>query len=83
MTLKEAIKYRKIWMGFAILWIVFFHFGYKLPDPFSVIQSSGYSGVDIFFFASGIGCYLSYSRDKNAAAFLKRRFIKIRSEERR
>lgn len=77
MTLKEAIKYRKIWMGFAILWIVFFHFGYKLPDPFSVIQSSGYSGVDIFFFASGIGCYLSYSRDKNAAAFLKRRFIKI------
>lgn len=77
MTLKEVIKYRKIWMGFAILWIIFFHFGYKLPDPFSFIQSSGYSGVDIFFFASGIGCYLSYSRDKNPAAFLKRRFIKI------
>ena len=77
MTLKEVMKYRKIWMGFAILWIIFFHFGYKLPDPLSVIQSSGYSGVDIFFFASGIGCYLSYSRDKNAAAFIKRRFIRI------
>lgn len=77
MTLKEVIKYRKIWMGFAILWIVFFHFGFKLPDPFSVIQSSGYSGVDIFFFASGIGCYFSYSRDRNPAAFLKRRFVKI------
>lgn len=77
MTLKEVIKYRKIWMGFAILWVIFFHFGYKPPDPLAALQSSGYSGVDIFFFASGIGCYLSYSRDKNAAAFIKRRFIRI------
>ena len=77
MTLKEFIKYRKIWMGFAILWVIFFHFGYKPPDPLAALQSSGYSGVDIFFFASGIGCYLSYSRDKNAAAFIKRRFIRI------
>lgn len=64
-------------MGFAILWVIFFHFGYKPPDPLAALQSSGYSGVDIFFFASGIGCYLSYSRDKNAAAFIKRRFIRI------
>lgn len=77
MTLKEVIKYRKIWMGFAILWVIFFHFGYKPPDPLAALKSSGYSGVDIFFFASGIGCYLSYSRDKNAAAFIKRRFIRI------
>lgn len=77
MTLKEVIKYRKIWMGFAILWVIFFHFGYKPPDPLAALQSSGYSGVDIFFFASGIGCYLSYSRDKNAASFIKRRFIRI------
>lgn len=77
MTLKEIIKYRKIWMGFAILWVIFFHFGYKPPDPLAALQSSGYSGVDIFFFASGIGCYLSYSRDKNVAAFIKRRFIRI------
>lgn len=77
MTLKKVIKYRKIWMGFAILWVIFFHFGYKPPDPLAALQSSGYSGVDIFFFASGIGCYLSYSRDKNAAAFIKRRFIRI------
>ena len=77
MTLREVIKYRKIWMGFAILWVIFFHFGYKPPDPLAALQSSGYSGVDIFFFASGIGCYLSYSRDKNAAAFIKRRFIRI------
>ena len=77
MTLKEVIKYRKIWMGFAILWVIFFHFGYKPPDPLAALQSSGYSGVDIFFFASGIGCYLSYSRDKNVAAFIKRRFIRI------
>lgn len=77
MTLKEVIKYRKIWMGFAILWVIFFHFGYKTPNLLAALQSSGYSGVDIFFFASGIGCYLSYSRDKNAAAFIKRRFIRI------
>ena len=64
-------------MGFAILWVIFFHFGYKPPDPLAALQSSGYSGVDIFFFASGIVCYLSYSRDKNAAAFIKRRFIRI------
>ncbi len=77
MTLKEIINYRKVWMGIAILWVILLHFGVKLPSALYLIQLIGYGGVDIFFFSSGIGCYYSYSRDRNPASFLKRRFKKI------
>lgn len=77
MTLKEIIKYRKIWMCFAILWVMLLHFGVKIPGPLSYLQLSGYSGVDIFLFASGIGCYLSYTRDRDAIGFMKRRIRKM------
>ncbi len=77
MTLKEIIKYRKIWMCFAILWVMLLHFEIKITGPLSFLQLSGYSGVDIFLFASGIGCYLSYSKDRDAAGFMKRRIRKL------
>ena len=77
MALKEIIKYRKIWMCFAILWVMLLHFEIKITGPLSFLQLSGYSGVDIFLFASGIGCYLSYSKDRDAAGFMKRRIRKL------
>lgn len=77
MTLKEIIKYRKIWMCIAILWVMLFHFSVKIPGPLSYLQLSGYSGVDMFLFASGIGCYLSYTRDRNVGGFIKRRAKKM------
>lgn len=33
----------------------------------------GYGGVDIFLFASGIGCYFSLDKNNNSLMFLKRR----------
>lgn len=48
MTLKEIIKYRKIWMCFAILWVMLLPFEIKITGSLSFLQLSGYSGVDIF-----------------------------------
>jgi peptidoglycan/LPS O-acetylase OafA/YrhL len=42
------------------------------------VQTFGYGGTDIFFFASGVGCYFSLAgNDNDAFAFLKRRAIRI------
>ena len=78
MYLKDLLKYRNVWLGIAMIWIVLYHtnFGFD-SELLRSIKSSGYGGVDICLFASGIGCYYSLSKDPDAAHFLKRRIVRI------
>lgn len=64
-------------MGIAMLWIVFFHASISCSGALSWIKTIGYGGVDIFLFASGIGNYSSYLRDRDPLAFLKRRIQRL------
>ena len=63
-------KYRTVIMGFASLLVLFFHTGMpvfvNIPMLYNIekfIKITGYYGVDIFIFLSGIG--VTYSIEKN------------------
>lgn len=78
MTVKDVIRYRKIWMGIAMLWIMLYHSGISTDFILlKYIKNIGYGGVDIFLFASGIGNYYSYLRDESPLQFLKRRVLRL------
>ena len=78
MKLDKLIKYRSVWMALAIMWVVVFHSMMIMPNSIlEFIKQIGYGGVDIFIFASGLGCYYSLSKDSNINKFLKRRFDKL------
>ena len=78
MKIKDTFQYRNVWMGIAILMILFFHSELKFDNRIlSTFQTFGYGGVDVFLFASGIGCYYSLQKNNDAALFLYRRFIRI------
>ena len=74
MRLEELFRYRSGWMGFAILWIMFFHCGASIENPvLRIFKQLGYGGVDLFVFASGIGCQYSLDKNSEPLAFLRRR----------
>ena len=78
MTYKDYIKYRSVWMGAAILWIILFHL--HLPgDSFFVtkICNLGYAGSDIFYFASGLGIWFSLQHTPDVKTFYKKRAHRI------
>lgn len=78
MHTKDFLKYRTAWMGFAALMVVFFHIDISPSSP--IVYSMKwlcYTGTDVFFFASGIGCYFSLNKDSDAFQFLKRRLTRI------
>ncbi len=78
MNLEKTIKYRNTWMALAIIWIVLTHSTLVVHNPVLLyIRQIGYGGVDLFIFASGLGCFYSLSKDSNINQFLKRRFNKI------
>lgn len=77
LSFEDFFKYRNVWMAFAILWVMLFHFPIPLPAVFSPIKDFGYGGVDIFLFASGIGCFFSLRADADIKRFLCRRARKI------
>lgn len=78
MTIKKAIKYRDIWMGVAMLWIILYHSGFQLHTRFfELLKEIGYGGVDIFLFAAGIGSYYSFTKDELALPYLKRRLLRL------
>lgn len=72
----DIIKYRTVWMGMAIVWVILFHSGLKMPT-LQFVKASGYGGVDIFIFASGIGCFTSLFRNPDYFGFMHRRMEKI------
>lgn len=73
---QNLFKFRSVWMGIAILWIMLYHSDINL-DFLSTWKSFGYGGVDIFFFASGLGCYYSLQKQPDPAAFLAKRMKRI------
>ncbi len=72
----QLFQFRSVWMALAILWVILVHSPID-SGPFLFIQLLGYGGVDIFLFASGLGCYFSLSRERNAKNFLRSRARKI------
>lgn len=76
LSYNEAMKYRSAWMGVAILWVILFHANFSIPHT-GKLALYGYGGVDVFFFASGIGCRHSLNRNKDFLAFFKKRLKRI------
>ncbi len=75
-SLSDFSKYKSSLMGFAILWIMLFHFRANFNDaPLNYISSIGYGGVDVFMFLSGLGGV--YSWKGSYKAFYKRRFLRL------
>lgn len=76
MYFKDFLRYRQAWLGVALIWIILFHLPMDLGllDYFKTI---GYGGVDICFFASGIGCFYSLSAESNIGNFMKRRLKRL------
>ena len=77
---RNITKYRSVWMALAALWILYYHS--SLPPKYyssflGYVRFFGFSGVDIFVFASGLGCYHSLTRHYDPIAFLKKRIIRI------
>ena len=78
MPLSVLNRHRSVWMGIAMLWIVFFHSGIAFTNPvLASIQQFGYGGVDLFMFASGLGAYYSYTKTHDPVAFLARRLARL------
>lgn len=78
MRIEDFFKRRGGWMGFAILLIMLFHS--RLPidfEPLRIFKLIGYGGVDIFIFASGIGCFYSLEKNPDAFSFLRRRASRL------
>lgn len=75
--IKDICSYRNLWMGIAIVWVMLFHSSLLVAYPMDFLKNIGYGGVDIFFFASGIGCYYSFDKDKDAFGFITRRAKRI------
>ena len=78
MSFKNFLKYRSVWMAVAIMFVAFFHSDFSSAVPFfEFVKRTGCGGVDIFFFASGIGCYYSLRKDSDPVRFIKRRFNRL------
>ena len=76
MYYKDLLRFRQAWLGVALLWIVLFH----LPLDLGLLTypaEIGYGGVDICFFASGIGCFYSLSKEPGIEEFIKRRLKRL------
>lgn len=78
MALNRILKFRNVWIGIAMVWIVFYHSGFSITsEPLLMLKEFGYGGVDICLFASGVGCYYSLDRDPNILRFWKRRIQRL------
>ena len=78
MKLKDTLKYRNIWLGCAMIWIVLYHTDFRVPiSLLGFFKGMGYGGVDICLFASGIGCYYSMKDNSDVLGFMRRRFKRL------
>ena len=76
MYYKDLLRHRQAWLGAALLWIILFHLPIGV-GPLGYPKAIGYGGVDICFFASGIGCYYSLTSDSDIGNFMKRRLKRL------
>lgn len=74
---KDLLRYRSVWLGVAMLWTIVYHIPISWVPPLDFIRQVGYAGVDIFLFASGIGCFFSLSSDADIGRFMKRRMKRL------
>ncbi|WP_410492820.1 acyltransferase family protein [Dysgonomonas sp. GY617] len=65
-------------MGFAILWITFYHTSLVFYIPIiSEVKWLGYAGVEIFLLVSGIGLFFSWQQTPSIIFFYKKRLLRI------
>lgn len=76
-------EYRECIMGFAALWILFFHEWIQIFSDKPIIgnieeylKAIGFCGVDIFLLVSGIGLFFSMGKS-NTISFYYKRFKRI------
>lgn len=75
-ALQDISTCRSALMGFAMLWIVFYHFGFHAP-VISHFTRFGYTGVDIFMFLSGFGLFYSLQKKQGLSNYFKKRVVRI------
>ena len=64
--------------GAAILWIMLFHSSLEIAwEPLHLIKATGYAGVDVFLFLSGIGLFYSMEKDPSPVRFYKKRAVRV------
>lgn len=78
LTYGALSKYRSFLMGFAILWVMYFHIPLNFVTEIGwFIHRIGFYGVDIFLFLSGLGVYFSLMKRPNVLGFYKARLARI------
>lgn len=78
MDYQKLIRYRSVWMGVAMLWIVWFHVPLvPAGEGMAFFRKLGYGGVDMCLFASGVGCFYSLQKDPDAGRFMGRRLRRL------
>lgn len=78
MYYKDLLRYRNAWMGIALIWVILFHTQIPFADrTLDVLRQTGYGGVDLCLFASGLGCFYSLSSDGDIGRFMTRRVKRI------
>lgn len=76
MYFKDLLRYRQAWLGAALLWVMLYHIPIDMGS-IRYLKAMGYGGVDICFFASGLGCYYSLTSDSDIGNFMKRRLKRL------
>ena len=76
-NLHNIQKGRSLLMGFAILWIITFHYWFLVGTPLTHFFNKGFLGVDIFMALSSFGLCFSLSKDYNYINFIKKRVLRI------
>ncbi len=78
MRFQTLFKYRKNIMAAAIVMVLLYHTKGAWPEnALKKAAFFSYGGVDLFFFCSGVGCFFSWFKDRDPAAFLARRAARI------
>lgn len=78
--------YRNACYGFCAVWIVLFHaridgcdfsFGIQGLSGINTMLALGNFGVDVFMLLSGVSCYFSWTKNRDAGLFLKKRLVRV------
>lgn len=75
-------KYREVYFGIATLLIIYHHLTIQCNNSvlgylYMFTRVIGALGVDAFLILSGMGLYISYSRDTDVKSFYKKRLLRI------